>query len=264
VEDNQAQSGSMHPPPGELMQAFDGELGSGELVRVNAHVAHCQVCRADWARLQRATDLVAELHQAAGSIPLAALRLPAEKTNTPWILPFAKTWAISGVAALVCAAAWLSLRPASHSGQEPAAPAAATTTARSPVRAPSGSHSRVLQGELRAAKVNRPSHWRAVSAPPAAELISQAAKPALPATQPQTAQDVFWPLPYSNPALASQGGELIRVALPREAFVMAGVPLASIPVSGPSDKISADVWLGADGLPLAIRPASYRTTSFRR
>jgi anti-sigma factor RsiW len=261
MEDNRTQSGT-HPSPGELMQAFDGELDSGELTRVHAHTAHCEVCRLDWARLQRATDLVAELHQATRPIPLAALRLPAEDTRTPWILPLKKPWAISGAAALACvvlAAAWLSLRPAPHNGlepvrQTPSAPPAAMTTVVSPVRTPNTSHPRVLQGGLQAAKLNRSSSRRAVTAP-------QTAGPAPQAPQSQTARDVFWSLPYSNPALASQGGELIRVALPREAFVMAGVPLAIIPASGPSDQISADVWLGADGLPFAIRPASYGTTS---
>lgn len=253
---NRNQSGHAHPSPGELMQAFDGELGSGELVLVNAHAAQCQVCQTDLARLQRASDLVTELHQATGPIPLAALRLPAEETRMPWILQFPKPWAIAGVAALVCAAAWLSLWPAPREGHELVrrAPAAKTTTV-PPVHSPI--ETRGLQREPHAATVNRPSHWRVAAAPHAAG----------PASQPppsQTAQDVFWTLPYSNPALASQGGELVRVALPREAFVMAGVPLASIPASEPSDKISADVWLGADGLPFAIRPASYRTTSFHR
>jgi hypothetical protein len=261
------QSAGTHPSPGELMQAFDGELGSAELAWVNAHVADCYACRTDWARLKRGSDIVAKLHQTTGPICQAALRLPPEETRASWILLLGKPWAISAAAALVCAAlvygaAWLRLWPAPHNGQElirqtPAAPLAAMKTAVSPTHAPSHAHSRGLHGELQAARVNQPSHGRAAAAP-------QTARPASQTAQSQTAQDVFWTLPYSNPALASQGGELIRVALPREAFVMAGVPVASIPVSGPSDRISADVWLGADGLPFAIRPASYRTTSLNR
>jgi hypothetical protein len=259
------------------MQAFDGELGSGELARVNAHVADCPACRTDLARLKRGSEIVAELHQSTRPISQGALRLPPEETRPSWILPLSKPWAISAVAALVCAAlvygaAWLRLWPAPHNGQElvrqtPAAPLAAMTTAVSPVHAPDDARSLGLQGKLQAATVNRPSHGRAAAAPQTAGPASQTPQPQTPQSQTapsQTAQDVFWTLPYSNPALASQGGELIRVALPREAFVMAGVPLASIPASGPSDQISADVWLGADGLPFAIRPASYRTTSFHR
>ena len=86
------------------MQAFDGELGSGDLVLVNAHVAQCQVCQTDLARLQRASDLVAKLHQTTGPISQAALRLPPEETRPSWILALSKPWAISAVAALVCAA----------------------------------------------------------------------------------------------------------------------------------------------------------------
>jgi Putative zinc-finger len=271
------QSAGTHPSPGELMQAFDGELGSAELARVNAHVADCDACRTDWARLKRGSDIVAKLHQTTGPISQAALRLPPEETRASWILVLGKPWAISAAAALVCAAlvygaAWLRLWPAPHNGQElirqtPAAPLAAMKTAVSPTHAPSHAHSRGLRGELQAARVNQPSHGRAAAAPQTAGPASQTAQSRTPQSQTapsQTAQDVFWTLPYSNPALASQGGELIRVALPREAFVMAGVPVASIPASGPSDRISADVWLGADGLPFAIRPASYRTTSLNR
>jgi hypothetical protein len=266
------QSARTHPSPGELMQAFDGELGSGELARVNAHVADCAACRADWARVKRGSEIVAELHQTTGPISQAALRLPPEEARPSWILPRSKPWAISAVAALVCAAlvygaAWLRLWPAPHNGQAlvrqtAAAPLAAMTTAVPPVHAPNHAGSLALQGKLQAARANRPSHGRAASAPQTAGPASQT--PRSQSAPSQTAQDVFWTLPYSNPALASQGGELIRVALPREAFVMAGVPLASIPASGPSDQISADVWLGADGLPFAIRPASYRTTSLNR
>jgi len=262
-----------HPSPGELMQAFDGELVSGELSRVNAHVADCDACRTDWARLKRGSEIVAELHQTTRPISQAALRLPPEETRPSWILPLSKPWAISAAAALVCAAlvygaAWLRLWPAPPNGRELVRQTpAATTTVVSSVHAPNDTHSRGLHGQLQAARINRPWHGRTATAPqtagPASQTTPSQTTPSQTAPS-QTAQDVFWTLPYSNPALASQGGELIRVALPREAFVMAGVPVASIPASGPSDQISADVWLGADGLPFAIRPASYRTTSLHR
>jgi hypothetical protein len=174
-------------------------------------------------------------------------------------------------AGVVCTAVLLSVWPAPHSGRElvrqtPAAPLPATNAEPSQVPSPNAARSRILQGGLQASRVNRFSHLRKVAAPQTAGAIRQTPEPAPQAGQAQAAQsqitqDVFWSLPYSNPALASQGAELIRVTLPLEAFVMAGVPLAIIPSSGPNDRFSADVLLGADGLPFAIRPASYRTTS---
>jgi hypothetical protein len=277
MEGNGNELSGTHPLPVELMQAFDDELSSGELARVKAHVAHCESCRADWARLQQVTELVAELHGSTGPIPRVALRLPADETRMSGAFVFKNPRAISRVAVLVCSvlvcgAIWLAVRPASNkqrelvrqtSSQTPTAPLPASGTSVSQA-GPSTSYARVLQ----AVKANRPAHWRAIAATQTSALTSPAVKPALhtadtapQAAQTQTAQDVFWSLPYSNPALASQGAELVRVTLPREAFVMAGVPMASIPLGGPNDRISADVLLGSDGLPFAIRPASYRITS---
>ena len=58
----------------------------------------------------------------------------------------------------------------------------------------------------------------------------------------------FLSLPYSDRALPLDQAMILQVEMPRAALVSAGVP---VPVSG--DPVAAEVILGIDGLPRAIR-----------
>ena len=60
----------------------------------------------------------------------------------------------------------------------------------------------------------------------------------------------FMPLGYLNPATLQDGGQIIRVELPRSALANFGLP---VNMNRYNEKVKADVLLGVDGLAHAIR-----------
>lgn len=60
----------------------------------------------------------------------------------------------------------------------------------------------------------------------------------------------FMPLGYLNPATLQDGGEIVRVELPRSALVNFGFP---VNMDRYHEKVKADVLLGVDGVAHAIR-----------
>ena len=60
----------------------------------------------------------------------------------------------------------------------------------------------------------------------------------------------FMPLGYLNPATLQDGGQIIRVELPRSSLVNFGLP---VNMNRYHEKVKADVLLGTDGLAHAIR-----------
>ena len=60
----------------------------------------------------------------------------------------------------------------------------------------------------------------------------------------------FMPLGYLNPATLQDGGQIIRVELPRSALVNFGLP---VNMNRYHEKVKADVLLGVDGMAHAIR-----------
>jgi hypothetical protein len=60
----------------------------------------------------------------------------------------------------------------------------------------------------------------------------------------------FVPLPYADDSAALDGGAVVRVSLSRSALASFGLPVADF---ASSDRIQADLIVGADGTPQAIR-----------
>jgi hypothetical protein len=60
----------------------------------------------------------------------------------------------------------------------------------------------------------------------------------------------FIPLGYINVASLQEGGQIVRVELPRSALVNFGLP---VNMDRYNEKVKADVLLGVDGLAHAIR-----------
>lgn len=72
-------------------------------------------------------------------------------------------------------------------------------------------------------------------------------------TTAQTEQEVvtdFMPLTYGAALSPNEGGQLVRVELPRSALVSMGLPMN---VDTSDERVKADVFLGHDGLARAIR-----------
>ncbi|MEP6568310.1 MAG: hypothetical protein ABJC10_00915 [Acidobacteriota bacterium] len=66
---------------------------------------------------------------------------------------------------------------------------------------------------------------------------------------PEIATD-FMPVGYASPTNMQDGGQLVRVELPRSALVAFGLPMN---VNRYDEKVKADVFFGADGVARAIR-----------
>ena len=60
----------------------------------------------------------------------------------------------------------------------------------------------------------------------------------------------FIPIGYSNASNVQEGGQVMRLELPRYAMARFGVP---VNVDRYDERVKADVWVGADGLARAIR-----------
>ena len=60
----------------------------------------------------------------------------------------------------------------------------------------------------------------------------------------------FMPLTYGAALSPSEGGQLVRVELPRSALASLGLPMNE---ERPDERVKADVLLGHDGLARAIR-----------
>lgn len=268
---NRQQDG--HPAGSTLMAALDRELSAQENSAVEEHVAQCPQCAAQWERLRLASGRVAEFHRSISTLPEFELRTETRVTSFVGILSgLIPSWTrraqfFMPAAALATAVLgfilWTNSRPnVAHVNvthiKEPSPP---------PINTPSQAGTIAVSKPAipaappaPAAAIQSPRHASNRVPPRQAHFDRHAPPPEPSAPAPQTAE-VFWYLPYSNPALAEQGAEMVRADLPREAFLMAGVPLANIPPAGPKERIAADVLIGADGLPRAIRPARQQTTA---
>ena len=82
---------------------------------------------------------------------------------------------------------------------------------------------------------------RAVRRPPSSEVANHVNR--------EIATD-FISLGYMNPAALQDGGQIVRVELPRSALVNFGLP---VNMNRYNDKVKADVLFGVDGLAHAIR-----------
>jgi hypothetical protein len=87
----------------------------------------------------------------------------------------------------------------------------------------------------------KPPRRRTVHRTPRAEVANH--------VQREIATD-FMPLGYLSPATLQDGGQIIRVELPRSALVNFGLP---VNMDRYHEKVKADVLLGVDGLAHAIR-----------
>ena len=200
----------MHPPYERFLAVLDGELGVAESSELKRHIAGCAECDARWKLLAGGSKLVAEYHMA-----VLDRATPAATRKRRWI-PL-------GLAA--CAAAALLLlwtwRPSRVKLVKPV-PVVDTTKQEAPVE-------RSLPIAIQP-KVVVASHKKRVKVP--------------------VEEEVFLPLPYSDPALPVDDSVVLRVELTAEALSAAGAPVMNAQIGEP---ILADVLFGLDGQPRAIR-----------
>jgi len=252
-----------HPTGSTLMAALDQELSPQQNSAVEEHVTKCPQCSLQWERLQQVSARLTDFHQSLSTLPQFELHLPANEERTPMVggilASLRRRELFMPAAALATAVIGLILWTNSRASVSPIkSPVPPVIQARTETATMTASKAPIQAASQTQTAVIRPPRSAATSQQ--ADVLRHAPNPKPNAAQPQTAE-VFWYLPYSNPALAAEGAELVHADLPREAFLMAGVPLANIPAAGPQDRIAADIVIGADGLPRAIRPARQQTTA---
>jgi hypothetical protein len=81
------------------------------------------------------------------------------------------------------------------------------------------------------------------------EVFATATNPSANAAASEVATQ-FMPLNYNGPINLQDGGQLVRVELPRSAMLSLGVP---VNMDRYNERVKADVFVGADGLARAIR-----------
>jgi len=266
MESNLDRQQDGHPTGSALMAALDRELSPQQNSAVEGHVSKCLQCASQWERLRQVSGRLTEFHQSISVLPEFELQLPAPEKpasladgivsllRRPQFLVPATALATMVIGLMV----WTSSRPSvTHRGG--AAPPVINVPAETGTMTVSKPGMPVAP-QTQTAMIRTPRRSHSTAPARQADLQRQGQNPTPDASQSETAE-VFWYLPYSDPALAAEGMEVVRADLPREAFLMAGVPLANIPAADPTDRIAADIVIGADGLPRAIRPARQQTTA---
>lgn len=254
-----------HPTGSTLMAALDRELPPRQHSTVEEHLAKCPQCAPQWERLQQVSGRLTEFHRSIASLPEFELQLPSHEKRTSAVggilALFRRPRFFAAAAALAMAVVGFVLWTNPRAGVRPASPAPPVINVPAETTAKTASRPETTAApQTQAAAIRSPRRSRTTASSRQADLPQRAPNPEVNAVPPQTAE-VFWYLPYSDPALVAEGAEVVRADLPREAFLMAGVPLANIPAGGPKDRIAADIVIGADGLPRAIRPARQQTTA---
>ncbi len=265
MESNRGLQPDAHPTGSTLMAALDRELPPRQHSAVEEHLRQCPQCAAQWGRLQQANGRLAEFHRSISSVSEFELQLPPDerpRTVLGGILSFfRRPQFFIPAATLATVVIGFVLWTSPRAGVTYMSPAPSAAKVPEQIETMAASKPAISGApQTQAATIRSSRRLRSAVPSQPAGMPRQSPNPEPNASTPQTAE-VFWYLPYSDPALAAEGAEVVRADLPREAFLMAGVPLANIPATGPRDRIAADIVIGADGLPRAIRPARQQTTA---
>ena len=230
-----------------LLRALDEELPPRQAWLLKLHLESCESCQARFDGLRQISSRVAELHQVAvpaDSTERFAARLEAEelrRRNSGWrrwlARPLWQQLAWCGAFALAILAGFRArtLRP--------------TTPVRRIIVQPlPGSVLPPAPKQLAAVRVPaqpvRPVRRRVKKHAPQPPVSAEAVAGTREVVTP------FITLPFSDAALPLDQAAVIRVELPRSALELAGLPVNE---DRRSERVRADLVLGADGLARAIR-----------
>ncbi len=265
MESNRGLQQGAHPSGSTLTAALDRELPPRQYSAVEEHLKKCPQCAAQWERLQQVSGRLTEFHRSLSSVPEFELQLPPDERPRSVVGGirsfFRRPQFFIPAAALATVVIGFVLWTSPRTGVTAVSPAPSAAKVPEQTETVAASKPAIpAVPQVQTATIRSPRRLRSTVPSQPAGMPRQALNPEPDVSTPQTAE-VFWYLPYSNPALAAEGAEMVRADLPREAFLMAGVPLANIPAPGPKGRIAADIVIGADGLPRAIRPARQQTTA---
>lgn len=226
-----------------LVKALDGELSGGDKAEVEIHLASCQECL---DRLDRWADLSTEIARVVDAVPTPAARQSHDRLVRAMANAYKPYGAVkqarrgrtfawaAALAACLAIVTLFSVRLMRHLPKQHEEPAA--------IAANGGRHA-PSPAAIAHVRPDQPVKRRPV--------LARNKVPAKLKSVSQTADDGFWPLPYSNPALPVDASDVLRVRVRLSALTAAGV-VSSAPASD-DPWVQADVLLGADGEPRGIR-----------
>jgi hypothetical protein len=253
-------------------------MEAGVRARALAHRDECEACT---RRLQDenalsfglrtlANETNAQAVPALGNELLIALRSSLRGNQVPIITPINKRWrqwaaavAVAAMILVVFMVAIMRLRaisapvpstaqvpsnPSARPGEMPIAPAPDAVVDGAPASPDNTAENHKTRGKRKT--LNR--------SPVDVQLATRANKNIVPTEMATTdaansATEItteFMPVGYANETSMQEGGQLVRVELPRSALIAFGLPMN---VNRYDEKVKADVFFGADGMARAIR-----------
>ncbi|MCM3904605.1 MAG: hypothetical protein ND866_23155 [Pyrinomonadaceae bacterium] len=236
-----------------------------------AHSVDCEACLLRLALERRLTSglrAVAEEMKSVSASPrveqelLAAFRSQTSCVPETRLLSRRRYWAMAAAAVILVALGisgiWLAFdRPSDHPSPPTAIKTDDTKTRTSGVSAVTVQHSKAEPS----AKMTPPAH-RPRRRPSVQRLRNTASNGnEMVAARDSNASELgssgrsevtteFLPLSYVSPASLQEGGQLVRVEVPRSTMVRFGLP---VNMERYSERVKADVLVSADGLARAIR-----------
>ena len=213
-----------HPAEALLVLALDDELIRSEQLAVTRHVKVCSECCAKWEELEQISQRMAAYHMevlqarvpamsAGAASKLAGIGRKTHRRTRRWVQ----------VAAVIAVAAGVTLLLR----VDPPAPAHRELAQSSPAPLPT------------VTALRTPALPHRVRSPKRARLVAVQEDPM-----------VFVALPFSDRALPLNDATVVRVELPAEQLQLTGLTIVG---NHTGSIVQADVLMGIDGLPRAIR-----------
>lgn len=220
----------------EMVRLLDSELDAVGQARIETHLANCAECLKRYESLAEFSETLSHAIETLPIVvpPAARQRLETaiEQRATITLMRPIRWWPWAAVAAgLILVLFLLHSRRSSLVGARPAAPSIAKST---PLETTPAS--------------------RTIPKPAVAKTRSAAPSASRRVNQDSSFDNAFIRLPYSDPSLPINTADIVRVEIPLSALASSGV-IRTQP--GTADAlVKADVLLGLDGQPSAIRLVS--------
>jgi hypothetical protein len=226
------------------------DLTRGQMMEADVRgeaLAHSDACEECAARLRDEETLTHGLQALAGE--MVSLNAPVEMESRlreafrarPFVAPASRRYAsywVAGVAAvLLLAIGIIALRWRPDQRKEETA----TQTEQTPIKETPRDEGRPVQNMPRKQEVALKPRRRPVRKAVTTEVANHVTR--------EIATD-FIPVGYLNTATLQDGGQIIRVELPRSRLASFGLP---VNMDRYNEKVKADILLGVDGLAHAIR-----------
>jgi len=249
--------------------ARESMMEAAERTTALEHAAQCRSCAANLEQEQRLSEGLRALAQEMSSLSASAdvearvLQAFRERKTTPVVVPLpvrrsrTRYWAAAIAAALLIVFGLFVLK--AQLGRQPdktaetlPSPKSVDTPVGGSVQQPETPKDRPRNEVVNNSGGSAPRrHRRIENRKPTIPDANQAV--AATTNKQQRAEEVvtdFFPIGYVNATSLQEGGQLLRVELPRAAVARFGLP---VNMDRPGDRVKADVLVGTDGLAQAIR-----------